>query len=84
MAKKVIFPNEFGGLSILAPVGDHGIPIEQIALKDVPAGRPFLIIDDSDLPEDWQYRDAWEADFSEPHGYGIGHDAWVALQNGNS
>lgn len=83
MTQLVIFPDEFGRLCILTPVAGHGIPIEQLALKDVPAGRPFRIIDQTDLPEDWQYRDAWQADFSTPDGYGLGHEAWVAI-NGNS
>jgi hypothetical protein len=79
MPQLVIFPNEFGRLSIITPIEGTGIPIEQIALKDVPPDRPFLIIDSSDLPEDGQYRDAWEADFSTPDGYGIGHAAWEQL-----
>ena len=33
-----------------------------IALKDVPAGVPFKIVDASDIPEDRTFRAAWEAD----------------------
>lgn len=44
--------------------------IERIAKKDVPTGLPYLIIDSSDVPEDREFRDAWSADFSFPHGYG--------------
>jgi hypothetical protein len=44
----------------------------QVALKDVPIGSPFLIVEDTDLPQDREYIDAWEADFSQPHGYGVG------------
>lgn len=81
MAQKIIYPNELGGIAIMTPILESGLTIEQIALKDVPAGKPFLIIDDTDIPEDDQYRDAWEADFSEPHGIGLGHEAWTLLNN---
>ena len=36
--------------------------IEAIALKDVPAGLPFKIVDVSEIPEDRTFRAAWEAD----------------------
>lgn len=31
-----------------------------IAQKDVPAGKPYKIVDVSDIPEDRTFRDAWE------------------------
>ena len=33
---------------------------EWIAAKDVPAGKPFKIVDVSDIPEDRTFRAAWE------------------------
>jgi hypothetical protein len=36
--------------------------IEEIALKDVPAGKPFKIIDTADVPSDRTFRNAWEVD----------------------
>lgn len=66
--KKIIFPNE-NGISILTPV-DSKLTIDQIAIKDVPVGLPYLIVDESDIPMDRTFRNAWEADFSEPHGIG--------------
>ena len=33
-----------------------------VALKDVPAGVPFKILDVSEIPEDRTFRAAWEAD----------------------
>lgn len=79
MAQRIIYPNDFGGLAIVIPILESGLTVEQIALKDVPAGKPFLIVDESDIPESDEYQDAWTADFSEPHGIGLGHEAWVAL-----
>lgn len=67
----VIFPNnETGGVCIMSPNLASGLSIEQIAIKDVPAGLPYLIVDRTELPEDVEFVDAWEADFSEPDGYG--------------
>jgi hypothetical protein len=34
--------------------------LQWIAAKDVPAGKPFQIVDVSDIPEDRTFRNAWE------------------------
>lgn len=34
--------------------------MEWIAAKDVPEGKPYKIVDVSDIPEDRTFRDAWE------------------------
>lgn len=78
---RLIYPLENGGIAIVTPTGE--LPIEEVALKDVPAGIAYKIIDATDIPEDRTFRNAWEADFSEPDGYGIGADAWFAEQNKN-
>jgi len=76
--KYIIYPNqERGGVSLIIPTGE--LAIEQVALKDVPAGVPFLYVMLDQLP-DQDFFNAWEADFSTPDGYGIGHDAWAAQQ----
>jgi hypothetical protein len=36
-----------------------------VALKDVPAGKPFKIIDASDIPSDRSQRNAWTVDEAE-------------------
>lgn len=41
-----------------------------LAQKIVPTGQPYLIVDEQDLPTDYTFRDAWQADFSNPDGYG--------------
>ena len=75
---KIIYPNGAGGVVVLHPTG--AIPIEEVARKDVPSGVPFLIVEDADIPLDRTNRESWEADFSNPHGFGIGSVAWFALQ----
>ena len=60
--KRIIYPNDDGGVSILIPtpeyLQDH--TIEELAAKDVPAGKPYKIVDVSDIPEDRTFRNAWE------------------------
>jgi len=67
--KLAIFPNETT-ISVLVPAPNCSLSFEQICAKDVPTGVPYLIIDSSELPADREFRDAWEADFSNPDGYG--------------
>ena len=78
MNQRIIYQNEEGGVSILIPTGE--LSIEEVARKDVPANTPYLIVNTEDIPSDRTFRNAWEADFSNPDGYGIGADAWFAEQ----
>jgi len=79
---RILYPNSVGGISIVSPTGE--LPIEDVCQKDVPAGIPYLIVSEDDIPSDRTFRNAWEADFSNPDGYGIGADAWFAKQGGAS
>lgn len=63
--KLIIYPNDNGGICILTPAPECGLSIEEIAAKDVPAGKPYKIIDAADVPADRTFRNAWTADFSE-------------------
>lgn len=80
MNQIIIYPNNSGGVALIIPVVECGLTIEEIARKDVPAGVPYKIVNEADLPADHTFFDAWEADFSNPDGHGIGHDAWFAEQ----
>lgn len=64
MTQKIIYQTDEGGVAVIIPtpesLGQYGI--EAIALKDVPAGKPFKIVDYSDVPSDRTFRDAWEVD----------------------
>lgn len=71
-------PERVGFVCMTTPV-DNGFPIEEIAAAVVPAGQPYLIVDRSDLPpDDGFWFNAWQADFSEPDGYGVEGD-WATL-----
>jgi hypothetical protein len=60
MNQRIIYPNDEGGVSILVPAPECGLSIEEIAAKDVPAGKPYKIVDVSDIPTDRTFRNAWE------------------------
>jgi hypothetical protein len=60
MDKRIIYPTDDGGVAVI-------IPAESVeaAMKDIPAGKPYKIIDAADVPADRTFRDAWTADFTE-------------------
>lgn len=62
MTQCIIFNQDNGVVAIVRPTEEaldqHGIMA--IAIKDVPAGKPFKILDASELPDAPQ--EAWEVD----------------------
>ena len=58
MNKRIVYQNDEGGINIIVPA-DCGLTIEEIAAKDVPAGKAYNIVDVSDIPEDRTFRNAW-------------------------
>ena len=74
----IIYPDSSGGVCVVVPSGE--LPISDVAQKDVPAGVPYKIITRDEVPLDRTFRAAWEADFSNPDGHGIGAEAWFAQQ----
>ena len=60
MTQRIIYPTDDGGVSIVIPAPECGLTIEEIAAKDVPAGKPYKIIDTADAPTDRTFRNAWE------------------------
>jgi len=60
MNSRIIYPTDEGGVAVIVPAAECGLSIEEIAAKDVPAGKPYKIVDVSDIPEDRTFRAAWE------------------------
>lgn len=64
MTQRIIYQTDEGGVSILIPspecLQEH--TIEEIAAKDVPAGKPYKIVSVADIPSDRTFRNAWEVD----------------------
>jgi len=54
--KRIIYQNETGGVSIIIPTESV-----ELALKDVPEGVPYEIVDADDIPADRYFRGAWVA-----------------------
>jgi hypothetical protein len=81
----IIYQNDEGGVSVIYPTQEaldlYGI--EAIALKDVPAGKPFKIVDLSEIPQDRTERGQWtvdEADLTD----GVGAEySTFEVQNAN-
>jgi hypothetical protein len=63
--KLIIYPNDTGGICVLTPAPECGLSLQEIAAKDVPAGKPYLIVDATDIPSDREFRNAWTADFTD-------------------
>ena len=52
---KIIYTNSEGTVSIIIPVGDVNN-----AIKDVPSGLSYQIVEDSVIPTDRSFRNAWK------------------------
>ena len=59
MNQRIIYPTDDGGVAVIIPA-ECGLTIEEIAAKDVPAGKPYKIVDVADIPTDRTFRNAWE------------------------
>jgi hypothetical protein len=76
--KVIVYLQDNGVIAIVRPTAEaiEMFGIMAIALKDVPAGKKFKIIDESDLPADRSQRAAWtvdEADLTDGVG-AVGND----------
>lgn len=60
MNQRIIYPTDDGGVCVIIPAAECGLSIEEIAAKDVPAGKPYKIVDVADIPSDRTFRGAWE------------------------
>tara|TARA_A100000164_G_scaffold299511_1_gene274199 strand:+ start:453 stop:698 length:246 start_codon:yes stop_codon:yes gene_type:complete len=50
----IIYPSDS-----INPTTGNSYTAEEVAVKDVPKGKKYKIIEDSDIPSDWSFRDAW-------------------------
>ena len=55
MNSRIIYPTDDGGVAIIIPA----VSIE-LAMKDIPVGKSYKIVDVAEIPEDRTFRDAWE------------------------
>ena len=59
--QRIIYKTDNGGVAIVIPTPEYleTHSIEDLA-KELPAGVEFKIVDESDIPSDRTFRDAWE------------------------
>ena len=61
---RIIYKTDEGGLAVIVP-SDNALAehtIQEIAKKDVPAGKAYKIVSVDDIPSDRTFRNAWEVD----------------------
>jgi len=51
---RIIYQSESGGVAVIVPTGSV-----ELALKDVPPGVTYEIVDATDIPSDRYFRNAW-------------------------
>jgi len=66
VSPRIIYLTDDNTVAIIIPTPEalsvHSVV--EVALKDVPAGKPFKIVDSSVIPSDRTFRLAWEVDVS--------------------
>ena len=69
---RILFRQDDGTVAIIVPIlteinpdTDEPYTIEEIAAKDVPSGYKYKIVEDSDVPTDRSFRNAWTVDDSD-------------------
>ena len=61
---KIVYQNKQGVVCVVHPTEEalSFMTIDEIAQKDVPTGLPYKIVEDSEIPTDRTFRDAWTVD----------------------
>ena len=77
---RIIYKTDEGGTAVIVP-SDNALAehtIQEIAEKDVPAGKPYKIVSVDDIPSDRTFRNAWEVDEADlTDGTGGAHDMFI-------
>ena len=68
---KIVYSQDNGIAAVIIPCGagcvinpdtEEFFTMEEIAKKDVPTGKKYKIVDDSEIPANKNFRDAWVVD----------------------
>ena len=57
---RILYTNDGGGVSVVVPAPSWVGTMEELAAKVVPENEPYKIVEDSVIPTDRTFRDAWE------------------------
>ena len=80
MTQRIIYQTDDGEVVVIIPTDEalQSHTIQEIAEKDVPAGKPYKIVSVDDIPSDRTFRNAWEADEADlTDGVGGEHDMFI-------
>jgi len=58
---RILYETPNNGVAIVVPASNIN---QEEAIKTVPSGTKYLIVNVSEIPEDRTFRDAWEVDFT--------------------
>jgi hypothetical protein len=62
--QRIVYKTDEGGVAVIIPapewLAQEGNSIEALAAKDVPAGKPWQIVNVEDIPTERLFRAAWE------------------------
>lgn len=83
---RIIYKQDDGTVAVIIPtpeaIARYGI--DAIAAKDVPVGKPYKFVDESDIPSDRTLRAAWTVDEAElTDGVGADYDTFTEAQDAN-
>ncbi len=58
---RIVYKTTEGGVAVIIPTPEalNTMTVEEIAIKDVPTGKEYHIVEDSEIPSDRTFRDAW-------------------------
>ena len=62
MDERIIYKTD-SGIAVIVPTGE--LSVTETAVKDVPTGLPYKIVDVSEIPADRTFRNAWDIDEAE-------------------
>ena len=62
---KIIYQTKEGTVSVITATQEWSGTMEELAQMDVPTGLKYKIVEDSVVPTDRSFRDAWEVDEEE-------------------
>ena len=62
---RIIYKTPEGTVTVMYPTSEWTGTMEELAQKDVPTGLKYKIVEDSVIPTDLTFRNAWEVDEKE-------------------
>ncbi len=57
MTQVIIYKNDTGGVSVVYHTGE--LSLEAVLAKDIPAGAEYEVVEQSEIPTDRTFRNAW-------------------------